>query len=196
MMAPTLALDADGVVLAAGAAGGTRLRSALLEVVAGILDEGLRAAGCRRSSAHSPRGCGRAPGARFRAGDGGSARVCGLRGSHLGLAAPLLRRASASSRGRRQRPTRAGAAPPGSCESGARRGACALDVAGDLVDQRLLALERLLVAQPLPELDDQPPAVEVALEVEQERLDASLAAAVVRVRPDRDAARFSPAAPA
>src|SRR5262245_798844 len=41
MMAPTLALDADGVTLAAGAAGGTRLRSALLEVVAGILDEGL-----------------------------------------------------------------------------------------------------------------------------------------------------------
>jgi gamma-glutamyltranspeptidase/glutathione hydrolase len=41
MMAPTLAVDGDGVVLAAGAAGGTRLRSALLRVVAGILDEGL-----------------------------------------------------------------------------------------------------------------------------------------------------------
>jgi gamma-glutamyltranspeptidase / glutathione hydrolase len=41
MMAPTLALDGDAVVLAAGAAGGTRLRSALLGVVAGILDEGL-----------------------------------------------------------------------------------------------------------------------------------------------------------
>ena len=41
MMAPTLALDGDGVVLAAGAAGGTRLRSALLLVVAGILDERL-----------------------------------------------------------------------------------------------------------------------------------------------------------
>jgi gamma-glutamyltranspeptidase/glutathione hydrolase len=41
MMAPTLALDHEGVVLAAGAAGGTRLRSALLQVVAGILDEGL-----------------------------------------------------------------------------------------------------------------------------------------------------------
>jgi gamma-glutamyltranspeptidase/glutathione hydrolase len=41
MMAPTLALDDEGVVLAAGAAGGTRLRSALLQVVAGILDEGL-----------------------------------------------------------------------------------------------------------------------------------------------------------
>ena len=41
MMAPTISLDADGVALAAGAAGGTRLRSALLHVVAGILDEGL-----------------------------------------------------------------------------------------------------------------------------------------------------------
>jgi gamma-glutamyltranspeptidase / glutathione hydrolase len=41
MMAPTLALDDEGLVLAAGAAGGTRLRTALLTVVAGILDEGL-----------------------------------------------------------------------------------------------------------------------------------------------------------
>jgi gamma-glutamyltranspeptidase/glutathione hydrolase len=41
MMAPSLALDRDGVSLAAGAAGGTRLRSALLQVVAGVLDEGL-----------------------------------------------------------------------------------------------------------------------------------------------------------
>jgi gamma-glutamyltranspeptidase/glutathione hydrolase len=43
MMAPTLALDAGGLSLAAGAAGGTRLRTALLGVVAGILDEGLEA---------------------------------------------------------------------------------------------------------------------------------------------------------
>ncbi|MGB2875689.1 MAG: gamma-glutamyltransferase [Gaiellaceae bacterium] len=41
MMAPSLGLDDEGFVLAAGAAGGTRLRSALLQVVAGILDEGL-----------------------------------------------------------------------------------------------------------------------------------------------------------
>ena len=41
MMAPSVAVDADGLVLAAGAAGGTRLRGALLQVVAGILDEGL-----------------------------------------------------------------------------------------------------------------------------------------------------------
>jgi gamma-glutamyltranspeptidase / glutathione hydrolase len=44
MMAPTLAVDRDGLVLAAGAAGGTRLRTALLGVLAGILDERLPAA--------------------------------------------------------------------------------------------------------------------------------------------------------
>jgi gamma-glutamyltranspeptidase/glutathione hydrolase len=41
MMAPTLALADGGLVLAAGAAGGTRLRTALLSVLAGILDERL-----------------------------------------------------------------------------------------------------------------------------------------------------------
>jgi gamma-glutamyltranspeptidase / glutathione hydrolase len=41
MMSPLLALDDAGLALAGGAAGGTRLRSALVQVVAGILDEGL-----------------------------------------------------------------------------------------------------------------------------------------------------------
>jgi len=42
MMAPSLALDAAGsLVLAIGAAGGTRLRTALVGVAAAILDEGL-----------------------------------------------------------------------------------------------------------------------------------------------------------
>lgn len=41
MMAPTVVADADGLVLAAGSAGGSRLRSALVQVLAGILDEGL-----------------------------------------------------------------------------------------------------------------------------------------------------------
>src|SRR5436190_7979447 len=41
MMAPSLALDGDGLVLAIGAAGGTRLRTALVTAAAGILDEGL-----------------------------------------------------------------------------------------------------------------------------------------------------------
>jgi gamma-glutamyltranspeptidase/glutathione hydrolase len=41
MMAPSVALDDGTLVLAVGAAGGTRLRGALLQVVSGILDEGL-----------------------------------------------------------------------------------------------------------------------------------------------------------
>jgi gamma-glutamyltranspeptidase / glutathione hydrolase len=41
MMAPTVAVDGHGLVLAAGSAGGSRLRSALVQVLAGILDEGL-----------------------------------------------------------------------------------------------------------------------------------------------------------
>lgn len=41
MMAPSIALDADGLALAIGSAGGTRLRTALVTVAAGILDEGL-----------------------------------------------------------------------------------------------------------------------------------------------------------
>ena len=40
-MAPTVVLDAAGPPLAIGAAGGTRLRTALVSVLAGILDEGL-----------------------------------------------------------------------------------------------------------------------------------------------------------
>ena len=41
MMAPTLVLEGEGLELAAGAAGGTRLRSALLQSIAGVLDEKL-----------------------------------------------------------------------------------------------------------------------------------------------------------
>jgi gamma-glutamyltranspeptidase/glutathione hydrolase len=41
MTAPSVAVDSNGLALAIGAAGGTRLRSALVAVVAGILDEGL-----------------------------------------------------------------------------------------------------------------------------------------------------------
>jgi gamma-glutamyltranspeptidase / glutathione hydrolase len=43
MMAPTVVVDAASFVLAVGAAGGTRLRTALLQVAAGVLDEGLPA---------------------------------------------------------------------------------------------------------------------------------------------------------
>ncbi len=40
-MAPSLAFDGDGLALAIGSAGATRLRTALATVLAGILDEGL-----------------------------------------------------------------------------------------------------------------------------------------------------------
>ena len=43
MMAPTLVHDGDGIAVAAGAAGGTRLRTALLTVLAGVVDEGVSA---------------------------------------------------------------------------------------------------------------------------------------------------------
>jgi gamma-glutamyltranspeptidase/glutathione hydrolase len=41
MMAPTVVSSSDGPVLVAGAAGGTRLRTALVTAAAGVLDEGL-----------------------------------------------------------------------------------------------------------------------------------------------------------
>ena len=41
MMAPTAVFDPDGPVLALGSAGGSRLRSALVQTMASILDEGL-----------------------------------------------------------------------------------------------------------------------------------------------------------
>src|SRR5436309_12302689 len=41
MMAPTLVLGDNALELAIGAAGGTRLRGALIQVAAGVLDEGL-----------------------------------------------------------------------------------------------------------------------------------------------------------
>jgi gamma-glutamyltranspeptidase/glutathione hydrolase len=41
MMAPSVAIGGDGIALAIGSAGGTRLRTALVGVAAGILDEGL-----------------------------------------------------------------------------------------------------------------------------------------------------------
>lgn len=40
MMAPTIAVDADGPVLAVGAAGGSRITSAVTQVTAGVLAEG------------------------------------------------------------------------------------------------------------------------------------------------------------
>jgi gamma-glutamyltranspeptidase / glutathione hydrolase len=54
MMSPTVALGGGRLVLAGGAAGGTRLRPALAQVLSGILDEGLApAAAVERPRLHS-----------------------------------------------------------------------------------------------------------------------------------------------
>ena len=112
MMAPTLALDADGVVLAAGAAGGTRLRSALLEVVAGILDEGLEPqAAIDRPRVH-PAGAivHLEPG--FGPDTIAALESAGFELANAGTRGTTSSAASASSRGPRPRPTRDGTAPP------------------------------------------------------------------------------------
>ena len=67
------------------------------------------------------------------------------------------------------------------------------DVLRDLVDELLLAREGALVAEAVPELDPERTAVEVALEIEEERLDPALDAAVVRVDADRERGPEAPA---
>src|SRR4051794_25966261 len=59
-----------------------------------------------------------------------------------------------------------------------------LDVGCDLLHELLLARERPLLAEPLPEREAERPPVEIAREVEEKRLDAPLDAAVVGVDAD------------
>ena len=54
MMAPTLVFDADGLELAIGSAGGTRLRTALVGVLGAVLARGARAAGGGRPAPLPP----------------------------------------------------------------------------------------------------------------------------------------------
>jgi gamma-glutamyltranspeptidase/glutathione hydrolase len=56
MMAPTLAFDPDGLELAIGAAGGTRLRTALIGVLAAILHEGVAPAAAIEEPRFHPAG--------------------------------------------------------------------------------------------------------------------------------------------
>src|SRR6185312_13322514 len=52
-----------------------------------------------------------------------------------------------------------------------------LDVGGDLLDERRLGLEDGLVSQALPELDHEALPVQIAVEIEEVRLDPPLRAA-------------------
>src|SRR5207247_7317817 len=60
-----------------------------------------------------------------------------------------------------------------------------LDIARDLLDERGLSRERLLIPKAPPELDDKAPPVEIPLVIEEVRFHAPLVAAVMRVDPDR-----------
>ncbi len=71
-----------------------------------------------------------------------------------------------------------------------------VDVEGDLVDEGVLRRKHRLVAQAFPHLDDEPLAVEIAVEVEKIRLDPALAAAVMGFVPIETAARCPIADPA
>ena len=102
MMAPTLVFDDDGLELAIGAAGGTRLRTALVGVLAAVLHEGRRTAGGDRPAplpSRRARAERRARRRRAVARPAGGARP---RGAALARAAPLLRRRQ------RDRPSRSG----------------------------------------------------------------------------------------
>ena len=182
-MAPTLALDGDGPALAIGSAGGTRLRTALVGVAAAILDEGLDPAAAVERPRFHPAGAlvNAEPGVdedALERARGGRAAPCGagrpctttsaVSASSRGAGAAGDPRRSGAARGAVRRPRRCQRGPDGGARRARRRGAiCSIELR--------LALEHRLVAQPLPELDDEPPAVEVALEVEQERLDPPLA---------------------
>ena len=110
-MAPTLAFDDEGLVLALGAAGATRLRTALATVLAAILDEGLEAeAAVARPRVHpTPEVVDAEPGV----GRGRARRARGSRPCRqaLGALPPLLRRRQLrrpGGSGRRPAPERSG----------------------------------------------------------------------------------------
>ena len=92
MMSPTIALDADGLVLGAGAAGGTRLRPALAQVLSGILDQDLSAQEAVDRPAAPLDGNDRPSGARVRGSGNRRARGRGIRRAPVERAPPLLRR--------------------------------------------------------------------------------------------------------
>ena len=92
MMAPTLAFDEAGLELALGAAGGTRLRTALVGVLAGVLHGRLEVQDAIDRPRFHPAGRARQRGARRRRDVAPGARIRRQAGAALGRAPPLLRR--------------------------------------------------------------------------------------------------------
>ena len=148
MMAPSLAFDSDGLALAIGSAGGTRLRTALTLVLAGILDEGLTPqAAMERPRFHTT---GDVVNAEAGVDEDAlaSLEAAGPPRPALARPAPLLRRRERVGAPER-RAIRAAAARPSRSDRAPR----SLDIGRDRLDQLRFARERALVAQPLPELD-------------------------------------------
>ncbi len=110
-MAPTLVFDANGLELAIGSAGATRLRTALATVLAAILDEGLDAETAVAPPARPPHPRRRRRRARCRRGGARGARGERPSRSPLGSASTTTSAASAASGGRAQQEIRAAAAP-------------------------------------------------------------------------------------
>ena len=186
MMAPSVALDGDGLVLAIGSAGGTRLRTALVTVASSILDEGLEPqAAVDRPRVH-------------RAGDIVNAEP----GVDEDALAELERRGLAvrrwparhhyfggvslvSTRRRRRRPAAERQRPPLSSPGATARSVASTSRA--IWSTRACSLSKTCSSRRRSHSSTTSRvAVQVAGEAEQERLDAELVAAVVRVRPDRD----------
>ena len=104
MMAPTLAFDGAGLELALGAAGGTRLRTALVGVLGAVLHEGVEPQAAIDRPRFHPAGERRERRAGRRRGLAGRARGARPDGPPLAGPAPLLRRrqrARTIGRGRR-----------------------------------------------------------------------------------------------
>ena len=195
MMAPSIALDADGLALAIGAAGGTRLRTALVRRRGGDPRRGPRAAGGRRPAARAPRPATSSTPSRawtrtrWPSSSAAASTVRRWADPHHYFGGVSL--VATRWRGCRPAPQRARAFPVGTDPSGSvpygRRDCSVASTSRAIWSISACSLvEDLLVAEPLPQLDHEALAVQVAGEAEQERLDAQLVAAVVRVRADRD----------
>ena len=189
MMAPTVALDDDGLVLAAGAAGGTRLRPALAQVLSGILDEGLApAGGGRPAAAPLDRARSSTSSPASRTARSRRSRDARLRRPPLGRAPPLLRRRQRRRGAGARRPTRgaAGSRSALALLAGPARPPRAASTSAAIWATRSSSLANARSSRSRSQSSSRRRRpVEVALEVEQERLDPALAAAVVRVDADR-----------
>ena len=110
MMAPTIVLRDGAPRLVLGSAGSNRIRSAILQTIIRVIDDGLQRPRCREGAARALRGRRRLPRARRRGGRAGAGRSAAGRFSRPQL---VLRRRSGGRTGCRWRPVRCRGSAPG-----------------------------------------------------------------------------------